>query len=61
MSLKLKFRGRARRDLQALVAFIAETNGDFLVARRVGKRLVNRCRKLVRAPIVALLSATDQI
>jgi len=49
MSLKLEIRARARRDLRAIVLYIARQNGDFVVAQRFGMRFLDRCESLLPA------------
>jgi plasmid stabilization system protein ParE len=50
MSLKLEIRTRARRDIRAIVLYIAKQNGDFVIAERFGQHLVDRCESLLSAP-----------
>ena len=50
MSLKLEIRTRAQRDIRAIVLYIAQHNGDFVIAERFGQRLVDRCESLLSAP-----------
>ena len=50
MSLKLEVRTRAKRDLRAIVLYIARQNGDFVVAQRFGMRLLDRCESLLPTP-----------
>jgi plasmid stabilization system protein ParE len=50
MPLKLEIRTRARRDLRAIVLYIAKQNGDFVVAQQFAHRLLDRCEDLVKAP-----------
>jgi plasmid stabilization system protein ParE len=46
MPLRLEIRARARRDLRAIVLYIAEQNGDFVMAERFALRLLDRCSEL---------------
>lgn len=50
MPLKLEIRTRAQRDLRAIVLYISGQNGDFVVAKRFGQRLLDRCESLLSAP-----------
>lgn len=46
----LRISARARRDLRAIVLFIAKRNGDFAVAERFAQHLLDRCSQLSEAP-----------
>jgi plasmid stabilization system protein ParE len=50
MSLELEISARARRDLRAIVLFIAKRNRDLTVAERFGQRLLDRYANLINAP-----------
>lgn len=50
MSLRLDIRERARRDLLEIIRFIALRNQDFVLAERVGQRLLDRCEEIAKAP-----------
>jgi len=50
MSLKLEIRTRVKRDIRAIVLYIAKQNGDFVIAERFGQRLLDRCESLLPAP-----------
>jgi plasmid stabilization system protein ParE len=50
MPLKLSFRLRADRDLDEILNYISEQNGDDEIAKRFGERLFAKCEELTRAP-----------
>lgn len=50
MPLKLKFRIRALRDLDEILGYIADQNGDEETSKKFGERLYERCDELTKAP-----------
>jgi plasmid stabilization system protein ParE len=50
MSLRLKIQDPALKDLARITGYIARQNKDWTVARRFGRRLVERCIELRNAP-----------
>jgi plasmid stabilization system protein ParE len=50
MSRKVEVRARAKRDLRAILLYIARQNRDFVIASRLEERFAERFTRLAEAP-----------